>query len=59
MKKIYIQPQTDVCEFNVTQHILAGSMVGSGAGTEDLNFGGEDNEGIGGDVKENSFEFEW
>ena len=59
MKKIYMQPRTDVCELNVTQHMLAGSMSGQGAGTEDIHFGGEDNTGIGGDVKGNEWGDIW
>ena len=59
MKKVYVTPSVYTQEIELNTNILAGSMNGSGAGTEDLSFGSEDNEGIGGDVKGNSFEFEW
>ena len=59
MKKIYIQPQTDVCEMFPTQ-MLAGSVTGSIDGGEGPGYGGVDEDGSKDPgVKGNSFEFEW
>ena len=59
MKKIYIQPQTDVCEIQVSTQILAGSP-GVTAPEQGIGYGGEDTDpSAGADVKDNSFEFEW
>ena len=58
MKKIYIQPQTDVCEMLPAQIIAASGVTGTGAA--EIGWGGNDeNPEAGGDVKGNSFEFEW
>ncbi len=60
MKKIYIQPLTDVCEIQVSTQILAGSpgVIGGNAG-EGVGYGGIDDGSHDPEVKENSFEFEW
>ena len=58
MKKIYIQPQTDVCEMLPAQIIAASGVTGTGGGV-DLGYGGEDDGTHDPNVKENSFEFEW
>ena len=51
MKKLYIQPLTDVCELLPTQ-MLAGSVTGTGAAA--IGWGGEDtNPNAGADVKQN------
>ena len=56
MKKIYIQPQTDVCEMLPAQIIAASGVTAPGQG---IDYGGIDDGTHEGDVKENSFEFEW
>ena len=58
MKKIYIQPQTDVCELQVSSQILAGSP-GVTAPEQGIGYGGIDDGTNDPEVKENSFEFEW
>ena len=58
MKKIYIQPQTDVCEIQVSTQILAGSP-GVTAPDQGIGYGGIDDGTHTPEVKENSFEFEW
>ena len=58
MKKIYIQPQTDVCEIQVNSQILAGSP-GVTAPEQGIGYGGIDDGTHDPEVKENSFEFEW
>ena len=58
MKKIYIQPQTDVCEIQVSTQILAGSP-GVTAPDQGIGYGGVDDGSHDPEVKENSFEFEW
>ena len=59
MKKLYIQPQTDVCELHVTQHMLTGSISGDIDGNGGPGYGGIDDGSNEVDVKGNSFEFEW
>lgn len=51
-----MQPQTDVCELQVTQHMLTGSISAPDQG---IGYGGIDDGSHEVDVKENSFEFEW
>ena len=61
MKKIYIQPQTDVCEIQVSTQILAGSpgVIGGNAG-EGVGYGGIDDSGEKDpDVKGNSWGDIW
>jgi len=61
MKKIYIQPQTEVCEVLPTI-MLAGSVTGNideGEGGEGPGYGGVDDGTHDPGVKGNSFEFEW
>ena len=59
MKKIYIQPQTDVCEMLPAQIIAASGVTGSIDGGEGPGWGGVDDGTHDPGVKENSFEFEW
>ena len=57
MKKIYIQPQTDVCEMLPAQIIAASGVTAPDQG---IGYGGVDEDGSKDPgVKENSFEFEW
>ena len=50
MKKLYIQPETIVCEALPAQ-MLAGSVTGGGV-ADDIGYGGvDDNPEAGGDVK--------
>ncbi|MBQ9285291.1 MAG: hypothetical protein IJ209_03270 [Bacteroidaceae bacterium] len=59
MKKLYIKPQTDVCEMLPAQIMATSGVTGSGGGV-DLGYGGVDEGGEQDpDVKGNSFEFEW
>lgn len=58
MKKIYIQPQTDVCEMLPAQIIAVSGVVGGGV-ADDIGYGGVDDGTHDPTVKENSFEFEW
>ena len=59
MKKLYIQPETIICE-TLPAQIIAVSGVVSGGSVTDITYGGtDDNPEAGGDVKGNSFEFEW
>lgn len=59
MKKLYIQPKTDVCEMIPAQIIATSGVIGGGEAS-DIGWGGNDTDPeAGGDVKENSFEFEW
>lgn len=44
MKKLYIQPQTDVCEV-LTTTIIAGSVTGSVDGGDGPGYGGVDDDG--------------
>ena len=56
MKKIYIQPQTDVCEMLPAQIIAASGVTAPDQG---IGYGGVDDGSHDPEVKENSFEFEW
>lgn len=43
MKKIYMQPQTDVCETLPVQMLAASGVTGTGAA--EFDYGGKDEEG--------------
>lgn len=57
MKKLYIQPETSVCEMQPVQMIA--TSPGVTAPEQGIGFGGVDDGSHEGDVKGNSFEFEW
>ena len=57
MKKLYIQPKTDICEIHPAQ-MLAGSP-GVIAPDQGIGYGGIDDGTHDPEVKGNSFEFEW
>lgn len=60
MKKIYMQPKTDVCETLPVQMLAASGVTGSVDGGDGPGWGGSDDTGeIIPGVKENNFEFEW
>lgn len=60
MKKLYVQPKTDVCEIQLNTQILAGSpaVTGTGGGV-DLGYGGEDDGTHDPNVKGNSWGDIW
>lgn len=58
MKKIYMQPQTDVCETLPVQMLAASGVTGTGAA--EIGWGGNDtNPSAGGDVKGNEWGDIW
>jgi len=58
MKKIYMQPQTDVCEMQPVQMLAASGVTGTGAAT--IDWGGQDKDpSAGGDVKGNEWGDIW
>lgn len=59
MKKIYMQPQTDVCELLATQHMLSGSISGDVDGGGGPSYGGIDDGSHEVDVKGNSWGDIW
>ena len=59
MKKIYMQPQTDVCEMQPIQ-MIANSPSVTGTGAAEIGWGGNDsNPGAGADVKGNEWGDIW
>ena len=60
MKKLYIQPKTDVCEMQPVQMIATSpGVTGSVDGGDGPGYGGVDDGTNEPGVKGNSFEFEW